>query len=103
MSRHINDRGTGIGETLLPRIFFLRSLSLAALLLLNPIPLCSHFTMTITERPWWRSVAIYQVYPASFSDSNNDGIGDLRGIIHRLDYIASIGVDTIWICPMYDR
>ena len=57
--------------------------------------------MTITERPWWKDAIIYQIYPASFQDSNNDGIGDLRGIQSRLDYIKSIGVNTIWICPMY--
>lgn len=45
---------------------------------------------------------VYQIYPASFKDSNNDGVGDLGGIIESLDYIRSIGVDIIWICPMYD-
>lgn len=45
---------------------------------------------------------MYQIYPASFKDSNGDGIGDLNGIISELDYIRSIGVDVIWICPMYD-
>lgn len=48
---------------------------------------------------WWRGAAIYQIYPRSFQDSNGDGIGDLGGIIHRLDYIARIGVDAIWISP----
>lgn len=59
--------------------------------------------MTISERPWWKDAIIYQIYPASFQDSNNDGIGDLPGITGRLDYIKSIGVNTIWICPMYER
>lgn len=45
---------------------------------------------------------VYQIYPASFKDSNGDGIGDLNGIISELDYIRSIGVDVIWVCPMYD-
>jgi len=45
---------------------------------------------------------VYQIYPASFKDSNGDGVGDFQGIISELDYIRSIGVDTIWICPMYD-
>lgn len=58
--------------------------------------------MTVTQRPWWKDVAIYQIYPASFQDSNGDGIGDLQGIIQRLDYIKSIGVDVVWICPMYE-
>ncbi|PYH48030.1 glycoside hydrolase family 13 protein [Aspergillus saccharolyticus JOP 1030-1] len=52
--------------------------------------------------PWWKNASIYQIYPASFQDSNGDGIGDLPGIISRLDYIQSLGVDAIWVCPMYD-
>ncbi|KAF2003443.1 glycoside hydrolase family 13 protein [Amniculicola lignicola CBS 123094] len=58
--------------------------------------------MTVAEHKWWKDGVVYQIYPASFKDSNNDGIGDLPGIISELDYIKSIGVDTIWICPMYD-
>jgi len=48
---------------------------------------------------WWRGAVIYQIYPRSFQDSNNDGIGDLSGIIHRLGHIADLGVDAIWISP----
>jgi alpha-glucosidase len=51
---------------------------------------------------WWKNSIIYQIYPASFKDSNNDGIGDIPGIISSLDYISSLGVDVIWLCPMYD-
>ncbi|KAF2094423.1 glycoside hydrolase [Rhizodiscina lignyota] len=59
--------------------------------------------MTITEeRKWWKEGVVYQIYPASFKDSNDDGIGDIPGIISELDYIRSIGVDIVWICPMYD-
>ena len=50
---------------------------------------------------WWRGATIYQIYPRSFQDSNDDGIGDLAGITSRLDYIASLGVDAIWISPFY--
>ena len=50
---------------------------------------------------WWRSAVIYQVYPRSFFDTNGDGIGDLQGIIKKLDYIASLGVDAVWISPFY--
>lgn len=50
---------------------------------------------------WWRGAAIYQIYPRSFLDSNADGIGDLRGIGQRLGYIASLGVDAIWISPFF--
>jgi len=51
--------------------------------------------------PWWRGAVIYQVYPRSMMDSNEDGIGDLPGIISKLDYIASLGVDAIWISPFF--
>jgi alpha-glucosidase/glucan 1,6-alpha-glucosidase len=51
--------------------------------------------------PWWKNATIYQIYPASYKDSNGDGIGDLPGILGQLDYIQSLGVDAIWICPMY--
>ncbi len=50
---------------------------------------------------WWRGAVIYQVYPRSFQDTNGDGIGDLRGIVEQLDYIASLGVDGIWISPFF--
>ena len=51
---------------------------------------------------WWKEAVIYQIYPRSFKDSNGDGIGDLPGIISKLDYIKSLGVDVIWLCPIYD-
>jgi alpha-glucosidase len=51
--------------------------------------------------PWWRGAAIYQIYPRSFLDSNGDGVGDLAGITARLDYVASLGVDAIWISPFF--
>lgn len=50
---------------------------------------------------WYKDAVIYQIYPKSFCDSNNDGIGDIRGIISKLDYIKSLGVDAVWISPMY--
>jgi alpha-glucosidase len=52
-------------------------------------------------RPWWRPAVIYEVYPRSFADSNNDGIGDLNGITSKLDYLQTLGVDAIWITPCY--
>jgi alpha-glucosidase len=51
--------------------------------------------------PWWQNGVIYQIYPRSFQDTNGDGIGDLRGVEHRLDYLVSLGVDAIWISPIY--
>lgn len=53
------------------------------------------------KKTWWKEAVAYQVYPRSFQDSNGDGIGDLQGLISRLDYIKDLGVDIIWICPMY--
>ena len=51
--------------------------------------------------PWWQRGVIYQIYPRSFMDSNGDGVGDLRGIISRIDYVSSLGVDAIWLSPIY--
>ena len=56
---------------------------------------------TVTETPWWRGAAIYQIYPRSFADSNGDGIGDLPGITAHLDHVAALGVDAIWISPFF--
>lgn len=58
--------------------------------------------LTPREKQWWKQAVIYQIYPASFCDSDGDGVGDLNGITSKLDYIADLGVDVIWICPMYD-
>jgi len=53
------------------------------------------------DTAWWRRAVVYQVYPRSFADSNGDGIGDLPGLLSRLDYLASLGVDAVWISPFY--
>lgn len=53
------------------------------------------------ERKWWKEAVAYEIYPRSFMDSNGDGIGDLPGIISRLDYLKDLGVDIIWVCPIY--
>ncbi|KAK9240073.1 glycoside hydrolase superfamily [Lipomyces kononenkoae] len=53
------------------------------------------------KRAWWKESNVYQIYPASFKDSNGDGIGDIPGIISKLDYIKNIGVDVVWLCPCY--
>lgn len=53
------------------------------------------------KRVWWKEAVAYQIYPRSFQDSNGDGIGDLNGIIQRLDYLQELGIDIIWICPIF--
>ncbi|MDW2983280.1 alpha-glucosidase family protein [Rhodanobacter sp. KK11] len=55
----------------------------------------------MTDAPWWRGAVIYQIYPRSFLDTDGDGVGDLPGIIERLDYVASLGMDAIWIAPFF--
>jgi alpha-glucosidase len=55
----------------------------------------------MTVPPWWRGAVIYEIYPRSFLDSNGDGVGDLPGILQRLDYVADLGVDAIWIAPFF--
>lgn len=57
--------------------------------------------MGTMERKWWKEGVAYQIYPKSFCDSNGDGIGDLRGIISKLDYLAHLGVNILWLCPVY--
>jgi alpha-glucosidase len=54
-----------------------------------------------SDGQWWKHAVIYEIYPRSFQDSNGDGIGDLNGITHRLDYLKSLGVDAIWLSPIY--
>jgi alpha-glucosidase len=60
-----------------------------------------HQTVRDTKDTWWKHAVIYEIYPRSFQDSNGDGIGDLNGITQRLDYLKDLGVDAIWITPMY--
>lgn len=50
---------------------------------------------------WWKETVVYQIYPKSFCDDNGDGIGDLAGIIKKLDYIQALGVNVIWLCPIF--
>ena len=50
---------------------------------------------------WWREAVFYQIYPRSFADSNNDGIGDLRGVINRIDYLKDLGIDALWLSPFF--
>lgn len=54
------------------------------------------------SKQWWKEIVAYQVYPRSFYDSNGDGIGDLPGLIEKLDYLKELGIDLIWVCPVFD-
>jgi len=57
--------------------------------------------VTVNRKRWWKESVVYQIYPRSFKDSNNDGIGDICGIISKLDYLKDLGVNAVWISPMY--
>lgn len=57
--------------------------------------------MTVTDRIWWKDGVVYQIYPASYKDSNGDGLGDIPGIISKIDYIKDLGIDIVWLSPMY--
>lgn len=68
----------------------------------------SSFAIDIPAKPkvnelsdWWKDASVYQIYPASFYDSNGDGIGDVNGVAAKLDYIKNLGVDVIWLSPIY--
>jgi oligo-1,6-glucosidase len=62
---------------------------------------CFGQTDTIKDQKWWKEAVVYQIYPRSFKDSNDDGVGDLKGIIAKLDYIKSLGVNAVWLNPIY--
>ena len=57
--------------------------------------------MDQSNEAWWRRGIFYQVYPRSFQDSNADGVGDIRGIIERLTYLESLGIDVVWLSPIF--
>ena len=65
----------------------------------SDVPVTKHGKVT---RAWWKEAVFYQIYPRTFADSNGDGIGDLRGIISKLDYLKELGVDALWLSPIYD-
>ncbi|MBV9181748.1 MAG: VCBS repeat-containing protein, partial [Acidobacteria bacterium] len=89
------------------RLLSLRSLVLAALvawLSLSPRApqsLAAQTKMGVAPDPWWKHAVIYEIYPRSFQDSNDDGVGDLNGITARLDYLKELGIDAIWITPFF--
>jgi alpha-glucosidase len=76
-------------------------MNLKALLLIAALSLSPLAQAQKSADPWWKHAVLYEIYPRSFQDSNGDGIGDLNGITKRLDYLEKLGVDAIWISPMY--
>ena len=61
-----------------------------------------HVDLSYHKRVWWKEATFYQIYPASFKDSNGDGWGDIPGILENINYIASLGLDVVWLSTMFD-
>jgi len=81
----------------------LKTLFLTAMgCLLSTTSILAQTTSKPTDKTWWKEAVVYQIYPRSFQDSNGDGVGDLKGIISKLDYIKSLGVDVIWLNPIFE-
>jgi glycosidase len=59
-------------------------------------------TVPDSDRAWWKEAVVYQIYPRSFNDTDGDGIGDLPGVVEKLDYLDDLGVDVVWLCPVYE-
>ena len=74
----------------------------ALLHLINSEPDAPKVSNGAVTKKWWKEAVFYQIYPRSFCDTNGDGIGDLRGIIEKLDYLKELGVDALWLSPIYD-
>ena len=85
-------------KQLLP--FFCYSFLLSFLFLINACNSKKENTKAI-KNDWWKEAVVYQIYPRSFKDSDGDGVGDLKGIISKLDYVKSLGVDAVWLNPIY--
>ena len=83
------------------RFAWLRLVALAVSMLASTICRAQSVAAPSSDSIWWKHAVIYEIYPRSFQDSNGDGVGDLNGITSRLDYLQALGVDAIWISPMY--
>ena len=79
----------------------LRGVALAVAMTASGICAAQGAAASSSDSVWWKHAVIYEIYPRSFQDSNGDGVGDLNGITSRLDYLQALGVDAIWISPMY--
>lgn len=58
-------------------------------------------SLFVAQKAWWKEAVVYQIYPTSFLDSNGDGLGDLNGIYSKLDYLKDLGVNVLWLSPIY--
>ncbi len=65
------------------------------------MPETTDLDASLAAAPWWRQAVVYQIYPRSFADANGDGLGDIPGILSRVDYLASLGIDAVWLSPFY--
>jgi alpha-glucosidase len=92
---------TRLSQRLLIRALVALSLSVATTTVSAGPGLTAHSPAADDPTPWWQHAVIYEIYPRSYQDSNGDGIGDLNGITQRLGYLQDLGVDAIWIAPMY--
>jgi oligo-1,6-glucosidase len=107
-----------IRDTIHYSLFFMLTVNAMGKLLLTAIPVVAIITVlllscntspktntdnttAINEKKWWKEAIVYQLYPRSFKDSDGDGIGDLKGIISKLDYIKSLGITAVWLNPIY--
>lgn len=68
---------------------------------MTTLPLSTRPASLAGDEPWWKGAVVYQIYPRSFADGNGDGIGDLRGIIDRIDHLVRLGIDVVWLSPVY--
>jgi alpha-glucosidase len=80
---------------------FIRRILLASLIMSGLLPLAAAQAVDSEGHQWWQHAVFYEIYPRSYADSNNDGIGDLNGITSKLDYLKQLGVDSIWISPCF--
>lgn len=62
----------------------------------------SKLSSSYSDPAWWKEAVVFQIWPASFADSNGDGVGDLKGIISKLDYLKDLGADVLWLSPIYE-
>ena len=87
----------------MPRIILLlAALSLTLFTCTNPEPMEAETPAPDAEQTWWKEGILYQIYPQSFKDTNGDGFGDFRGVIEKLDYIQSLGIDMVWMNPFFE-